>query len=404
TLTYGVTGFVNGDTAVTAVTGAPGEATTALAGSPVGTYPITLTAGTLAAANYSFALANGTLTVTAAPLTATANNASRVYGAANPTFTGTLLGAVNGDSLTETFATTATATSVPGTYAIVPGSAGANVANYTVNGTNGTLTISKATAGILLSTTATSGFNGSTSITLTATVSSPTSGTPTGTVTFYSGATAVGTGTIAAGVATFTTTALPVGSDSMTAVYAGDANFAGATSSSILITIAAGFGVTPTATALAFPSAGYQQAQTFLTINPGGQSYTLTFSCNGLPAKLSCGFSPATLPLSGVSTPQTVQMLVSNSSATASVRESGRGIELAGISLAGLLLIGLRRRRLVRLMLVAVVALVGMAAMSGCGTSPAALQQGAGTYNFNVVVSSGSTTVQTIPFTLTVPQ
>ena len=404
TLTYGITGFVNGDSAVTATTGAPGETTAAAMGSGVGTYPIALTMGSLAATNYTFTLVNGTLTVTPASLTATANNASRVYGAANPAFSGTLLGAVNGDALTETFSTTATTTSAPGTYAIVPGASGANVANYTVNATNGTLTISKATAGILLGTTATSGFNGATSITLTATVSSPTSGAPTGTVTFYSGTTAVGTGTIAAGVVTLTTTALPVGSDSVTAVYAGDGNFAGATSTSILITIAAGFGVTPTSTALAFPSAGYQQAQTFLSINPGGQSYTLTFACTGLPAKLSCAFSPASLPLSGVTTTQTVQMLVSNSNAQASVRESGRGISLAGISLAGLLLMGLRRRKFARLMLVAVMALAGMAAMSGCGTSPTALDQGAGTYNFNVVVSSGSTTVQTIPFTLTVPQ
>jgi hypothetical protein len=406
TLTYGMTGFVNGDSTATATTGAPGETTTAATGSSVGGYPITLTMGTLASNNYTFTLTNGTLTVTPATLMATANNATRLYGAANPAFSGTLTGAVNNDSLTETFATTAAPTSAAGTYAIVPGATGTNVGNYTLAATNGTLTVTAATPGILLATTATSGFNGATSITLTATLSSPTSGTPTGMVTFYAGTTAVGTATIASGMAMLTTTALPVGSDSVTAVYAGDGNFSSVTSTPILITIAAGFGVTATSTALAFPSTNYEQAQTFLNINPGGQSYTLTFGCTGLPAKLSCAFSPATVPLTGVTATQTVQLLVSNSNASASLGKGWgdtRGVQLAGISLAGLLLCGLRRRKFARALLVAVLALAGMAAMSGCGTSPTALDQGAGTYSFNVVVSSGSTTVQTIPFTLTVP-
>jgi hypothetical protein len=62
-LTYTVTGFVNGDTSKV-VTGTPGETTTATKGSAPGTYPITLTMGTLAATNYSFTLVNGTVTIT----------------------------------------------------------------------------------------------------------------------------------------------------------------------------------------------------------------------------------------------------------------------------------------------------------------------------------------------------
>src|SRR2546426_10184903 len=73
-------------------------ATTAssVAGSP---YPITVVnAGTLSAANYDFPVANfvnGQLTITKAHLTVTADNQSRVYGAANPTLTYTLSGFVN---------------------------------------------------------------------------------------------------------------------------------------------------------------------------------------------------------------------------------------------------------------------------------------------------------------------
>ena len=46
-----------------------------------------VTNGTLTAANYSFAFVDGTLTVTAATLTVTADNKSKVYGDANPSLT-----------------------------------------------------------------------------------------------------------------------------------------------------------------------------------------------------------------------------------------------------------------------------------------------------------------------------
>ena len=67
TLTDRLTGYVNGDTAAV-VSGSPALSTTATTSSPIGTYPITVTAGTLAAANYDFpTLVNGVLTVGIAP-------------------------------------------------------------------------------------------------------------------------------------------------------------------------------------------------------------------------------------------------------------------------------------------------------------------------------------------------
>src|SRR6266566_128044 len=67
-------------------------------------------------------------------------------------------------------------------------------------------------------------------VTFTATVTSSATGTPTGTVTFQDGASALGTGTLSGGTATFTTSALTAGTHSITAIYGGDANFAGSTS------------------------------------------------------------------------------------------------------------------------------------------------------------------------------
>jgi hypothetical protein len=60
-------------------------------------------------------------------------------------------------------------------------------------------------------------------VTLTATVADvPNSSTqPTGTVTFKDGSTTLGTGTLSSGVATYSTTSLPAGLQSLTAVYGG---------------------------------------------------------------------------------------------------------------------------------------------------------------------------------------
>src|SRR3989440_6947334 len=67
-------------------------------------------------------------------------------------------------------------------------------------------------------------------VTFTATVTSSATGTPTGTVTFQDGASALGTGTLSGGTATFTTSGLTAGTHSITAIYGGDENFTGHTS------------------------------------------------------------------------------------------------------------------------------------------------------------------------------
>ena len=143
--TYAITGFVNGDTQATATTGAPSLTTTPATPTLPGTYPITAALGTLASANYSLSFAAGTLTITKPTLTVTAANANRAYGAANPTFSASATGAVNGDTFTFTESTVATPSSPVGTYAIVPVASGANLANYNVVYVSGTLTIGQAT-------------------------------------------------------------------------------------------------------------------------------------------------------------------------------------------------------------------------------------------------------------------
>jgi subtilisin-like proprotein convertase family protein len=97
---------------------------------------------------------NVTINVTAAPLTIMASNASKVYGAALPTFTASYSGFVNGDtaaSLTTpvTLGTIATASSPVGAYAIT--ATGAIDANYTITEVNGSLNITAAPLNITAS-------------------------------------------------------------------------------------------------------------------------------------------------------------------------------------------------------------------------------------------------------------
>jgi hypothetical protein len=151
-----ITGFVNGENSgvVSGSASLTTNATTSGNGSynvGSGTWTITAAANNLAAANYDFAYANGTLTVGKAILTATADNQSRLYGAANPAFTETVTGYVNGDTSavltgSATGSSTATNTTGVGNYVITgsTGTLGASNGNYSFAAANGTLTIGKA--------------------------------------------------------------------------------------------------------------------------------------------------------------------------------------------------------------------------------------------------------------------
>ncbi|TMG03036.1 MAG: choice-of-anchor D domain-containing protein, partial [Chloroflexi bacterium] len=148
-LTYTITGFVNGDPA-SIVSGTANCATTATILSGVGGYPITCTQGTLSATNYAFSFVGGTVTVTQATLTVTADPQSRVYGAGNPALTYIITGFVNGDAAsvvsgTANCSTTATLLSGVGGYSITCTQGTLSATNYTFGFVGGTLTVTQAT-------------------------------------------------------------------------------------------------------------------------------------------------------------------------------------------------------------------------------------------------------------------
>jgi hypothetical protein len=147
TFTASYNGFKNGETlASSGVTGDPSLTTLANATSPVpGPYTITAANGTLTSGNYDFAFVNGNLNITKASLTVTPADASREYGDANPSLTGSISGQKNGESFTATFATAATPASPVGNYGItVDTVSGVTLSNYEVVKKVGKLTITKA--------------------------------------------------------------------------------------------------------------------------------------------------------------------------------------------------------------------------------------------------------------------
>jgi hypothetical protein len=89
------------------------------------------------------------LTVNPAVLKVAANDASRVYGTANPALTAAITGFVNGDSAAAVsgaplLATAATVSSPAGQYAITAALGSLSAANYTFAFSNGILTVTKA--------------------------------------------------------------------------------------------------------------------------------------------------------------------------------------------------------------------------------------------------------------------
>lgn len=144
TFSFTYSGFKNNDTEDNAFTLKPSVDTDVNKRSNVGEYEII--GSNAAAKNYSLEYLKGKLTITKAPLTITANDATREYGNANPAFTFKYDGLKN-DETDAVLSEKPTATSVGrvsdvGEYNIV--SDGASATNYDISYETGKLTITKA--------------------------------------------------------------------------------------------------------------------------------------------------------------------------------------------------------------------------------------------------------------------
>jgi MBG domain (YGX type)/Calcineurin-like phosphoesterase/Bacterial Ig-like domain (group 3)/Purple acid Phosphatase, N-terminal domain len=142
-LTTSYSGFANGDDP-SVLSGSPVLSTVADTNSPVGTYPIIVSQGTLSNAHYNFSFTNGTLTVTQAVLNIFADSQTRYYGTTNSQLTGSILGVQNGDQVFVNYSTVADTNSPIGSYAILASALGDLLTNYLVIVSNGTVVVSPA--------------------------------------------------------------------------------------------------------------------------------------------------------------------------------------------------------------------------------------------------------------------
>ena len=231
-----------------------------------------------------------------------------------------------------------------------------------------TLGVEQAMPGISLTTSASPVFLDN-PVTLTATMSSSISA-PTGTLTFFSNGTALGSAPLSGGVAVYSTSTLVAGSQSITAVYSGDTNFASVTSTAIpetvedfSLTLAAG-SIT-SATVVPGGTATYQ-----LVIAPlDGTTFpaTINLSASGLPSGAVATFAPATLSAGSGTTNVTLTVTIPQST---SALEQGLRHGAPPILLGFLLLpfAGKMRRtgrRMARLFLILTFAVLGLGALTG---------------------------------------
>jgi MBG domain (YGX type)/Bacterial Ig-like domain (group 3)/NHL repeat len=389
------TGLVNGDTVTTTF------ASAAVVNSPVGSYPIVPTVSG-ASSNYNVITVNGTLTITQNPssLVINVDNATRVYGAANPNFTGTVNGVLPGDNVIVTYSTTATPTSPAGTYAIGANVSGTSAGNYIATIHPGALAITPASTVTTVTTSgspATVGAN----VTFTATVST-TTGVVSGTVNFSDGTTVLGTATLnSTGVATFATTALAAGSHSITAAFQANTNFnaSSATLTQVMTAPTGSFTISASPATQYIQGAGATVYQVTLT-SVGAFAGQISLACSGLPSDAACSF--ASNPTLTAGSTATVAMTVTTTAADAQLRKPSLRnfnpadlapitaaavfpVELTGI---GVFLAGLRRRRkpgTQKMRLLAVILFsLGILGLTGCGCPTTTFQ----TYTITVTATS----------------
>ena len=231
--------------------------------------------------------------------------------------------------------------------------------------------------------------------------------TPTGTVVLSSGSYSSTAQILVSGTASFTISAgaLSSGTDTLTAIYSGDATYgtahgtASVTVAQVDISVSAPQSVAPGAstTATATISAGSTYSGTMKL------ACALTNSPTGAQSQPTCSFNPASVSLtsSGNGTSTLTVMTTASSTTALLIRPSGRNLwrlSSGGAILAAVLMLGIparRRRWIPLLMLLWVVATMGISACGGGGSStsgggftvPATT---AGNYTFTVTATDAS--------------
>jgi subtilase family serine protease len=236
---------------------------------------------------------------------------------------------------------------------------------------------------------------------------------PTGTVQFFTGKTALGNPVqVKSLIATLTTTQLTNGSNSVTAVYSGDANFIGSTSGAATIVIGnPDFQIFANPGNVTISGSGPGTTNLLLTPGPGlGFFGAVSLSCSGLPLGSSCTFLPAQPNLDGF-TPLTVALNISKPPAqTSAIRMALHGgaqrfaSSLAGTMLACAFLLAWPRKKRSWQLGAVLFCTVFLSAIGGCSgnKSVSSAPSGPSTSSFvATVTASGGAGAQAVSHTVT---
>jgi sugar lactone lactonase YvrE len=319
------------------------------------------------------ATASSALTISPAPVVASATTTTVSYGAPLPTLSGTLAGVLAQDagSVTAVFSVTGLQMPSVGSYPIAASLNGPASGNYAVSLSpgSGSLTVVPAASIVTLSPPA-NAYAGL-PLQLSAQVVSTTRGVPTGSVEFLDGGVSVASATLVNGSATAIDLAPVSGSHTLVAAYSGDQNFTPSDSANLVASVAAmpDFGLSISGSSKQVVLAG-STANYALTIASQSSPFTgvVTLSANGLPAGASASFSPpAVVPGAEAAA---VTMTIITAASQARLHSLGRSVPclLASALLLPLVLVRRRPPWLSSLCLSITMGLVGL---SGCGARTA---------------------------------
>jgi hypothetical protein len=224
---------------------------------------------------------------------------------------------------------------------------------------------------------------------------------PTGVVSFLDGSTVVGTKTlVGSGVASFGVSSLSVGVHAITASYAGDANSVASVSSVLTETVT---GTTATVSGFSVSVTGAAKvgvggvASLQVAVAPQtGYMQPVQLSCADLPSEAACTFAAHTIPAGGGTTTLQLSTMAPRSCAVADSGTTTASLPFAGTTLATLIVLFIpgKRRRAIKGLLVALIALCGTTALSGCGACTD-LGTKPGSYTIRVIGTSGASVVTT---------
>jgi subtilase family serine protease len=241
--------------------------------------------------------------------------------------------------------------------------------------------------------------------TFTVTVTTTTPFPVTGTVSLSDNGSALGTATVSAGSATFSTTALPPGTNSVTATYNG--TFATSSSSAVAVTVTPPTYTLSTNVATVAVVAG-ASAQATLTITPGNNfPQSITLSCTGLPSESSCIFSPTSVAPNGAAV--TDSLSIKTTAPVARLNppfERGGGIFYALLlpGLLGIFVSGGSKRAVRRMRLLSLMIVLGFSTLwlGACGNSSATKDPGTPKGTSAVVVTATTSGANPVTKTVTI--